>query len=165
MLAGDGVKKDTKSLGVFVVTIHHAVGLAAQDRNGKSDPYIVLAYAKFGKPLYSTRIIQGDLNPVWEETAVLLVTEDEVKGEEDLSAMLWDSDKRTADDLVGRVTIPVVELMKDVRDNFLEDNGCTLITSLNSPARCTLVPTSCMVSKTRTTCPVPFTGRSDICTS
>lgn len=113
LLAGDGVKKDTRALGVFVVTVHHAVDLAAQDTNGKSDPYIVLAYAKFGKPLYSTRIISGDLNPVWEETAVLLVTEDELKGEEDLSAMLWDSDKRSADDLVGRVTIPVVELVKE----------------------------------------------------
>ena len=118
MLAGDGVKKDTKALGVFVVTIHHAVGLKAQDSNGKSDPYIVLAYAKFGKPLYSTRIIRGDLNPVWEETAVLLLTDDEVKGEENLSAMLWDWDKRSADDLVGRVTIPVVELMKEVGDNW-----------------------------------------------
>ena len=114
MLAGDGVKKDTNALGVFVIHIHHCVGLKAQDANGKSDPYIVLAYAKFGKPLYSTRIIQGDVNPVFEETAMLLVTEDEVKGEEDLSAMLWDSDKRTADDLVGRVTIPVVELMREV---------------------------------------------------
>ncbi len=73
----------------------------------------MLAYAKFGKPLYTTRIVEGDLNPVWEETAVLLVTEDEVKGDEDLGVMLWDSDKRSADDLVGRVTVPVVELMKD----------------------------------------------------
>ena len=113
---GDGIKKDTKALGVFVITIHHAEGLSAQDRNGKSDPYIVLAYAKFGKPLHSTRIITGDLNPVWEETAFLLVSEDEVKGEEDLSAMLWDSDKRTADDLVGRLNIPVRELMKTVRN-------------------------------------------------
>ncbi|KAH8101901.1 hypothetical protein BXZ70DRAFT_932402 [Cristinia sonorae] len=112
LLAGSGVKKDTAALGVLVITIHHAEGLSAQDRNGQSDPYIVLAYAKFGKPLYSTRIIEGDRNPVWEETAVLLVTDDEVKGEEDVSAMLWDSDKRTADDLVGRVTIPLKELMK-----------------------------------------------------
>jgi Ca2+-dependent lipid-binding protein len=78
-----------------------------------ADPYIVLAYSKFGKPLYTTRIVESDLNPVWEETAVLLVTEDEVKGDEDLGVMLWDSDKRTADDLVGRVTIPVVDLMKE----------------------------------------------------
>jgi hypothetical protein len=113
MLAGDGIQKDTKALGVLVVTIHHAVDLSDQDKLGKSDPYIVLAFAKFGKPLYSTRVIQGDLNPVWEETAFLLVTDDEVKGEELLSATLWDSDKRTADDLVGRVSIPVNELMKE----------------------------------------------------
>jgi Ca2+-dependent lipid-binding protein len=113
LLAGDGVKKDTLGLGVLVITLHHAEGLEATDR-GAADPYIVLAYAKFGKPLYSSRIIQGDLNPVWEETAFLIVTEDEVKGEEDLSATLWDSDKRTADDLVGRVTIPLTELMRQV---------------------------------------------------
>lgn len=118
LLAGSGVKKDTLAIGVLVITIHHAEGLSAQDRNGQSDPYIVLAYAKFGKPLYSTRIIEGDLNPVWEETAFLLVTEEEVKGEEDVSAMLWDSDKRTADDLVGRVTIPLKELMRKVRRSF-----------------------------------------------
>ncbi|KAG9074664.1 hypothetical protein FS749_013752, partial [Ceratobasidium sp. UAMH 11750] len=54
---------DTLSQGVFLITIHHAEDLSAQDRNGRSDPYIVLAYAKFGKPLYSTRIVLGDLNP------------------------------------------------------------------------------------------------------
>ncbi|THG95827.1 hypothetical protein EW026_g5890 [Hermanssonia centrifuga] len=114
MLAGDGIAKDTKALGVLVITVHHAQDLSAQDRNGKSDPYMVLAYAKFGKPLYSTRIITGDLNPVWEETAFLLVTDDEVKGQEDLSAMLWDSDKRSADDLVGRVNIPPNQMISRV---------------------------------------------------
>ncbi|KAG8895983.1 hypothetical protein FRC00_006666, partial [Tulasnella sp. 408] len=104
---------DTQALGVFVITIHYAEGLSAQDRNGKSDPYIVLAYAKFGKPLYSTRIILGDVNPVFEETAMMLVTRNEVQAEEDLSAMLWDSDKRTADDLIGRVQVPVKKLMAE----------------------------------------------------
>jgi Ca2+-dependent lipid-binding protein len=105
---------DTKALGVFVVHIKYAEDLSAQDRNGRSDPYIVLAYAKvrtptdadrtlliaifkFGKPLYSTRIIIGDLNPVFEETAFMLVTQDEVKADENLAAMLWDSDKWSAE--------------------------------------------------------------------
>jgi Ca2+-dependent lipid-binding protein len=120
------VKKDTKALGVLVVTLHHAEDLQAQDRN-TSDPYIVLAYAKFGKPLYSSRIIQGDLNPVWEETAFILVTDEEVKGEEDLSATLWDSDKRTADDLVGRITVPLTELMANVSDSPLSPSSCSSI--------------------------------------
>ena len=96
MLSGAAVG-DTRAIGVFIITIHHCEDLSAQDNNGKSDPYVVLAYAKFGKPLYSTRIILGDLNPVYEETAVLLLTMDEVKAKEDLSAMLWDSDKMSAE--------------------------------------------------------------------
>ncbi|QRV98489.1 C2 domain-containing protein [Ceratobasidium sp. AG-Ba] len=102
---------DTLAQGVFIITIHHAEGLSAQDRSGRSDPYIVLAYAKFGKPLYSTRIVLGDLNPVYEETAALILTQDEIKAEEDLGVMLWDSDKRSADDLIGRVQVPVKELI------------------------------------------------------
>ncbi|OXC65474.1 hypothetical protein AYX13_05483 [Cryptococcus neoformans] len=110
MLSGAAVG-DTRAIGVFLITVHHCTGLSSQDNNGLSDPYVVLAYAKFGKPLYSTRIILEDLNPVYEETCVLLLTMDEVKSKEDLAAMLWDSDKLSADDLVGRVQIPVDELM------------------------------------------------------
>lgn len=96
LLSGAAVG-DTRAIGVFLITIHHCEGLSAQDKNGKSDPYVVLAYAKFGKPLYSTRIILGDLNPVYEETTALMVTMDEVKAKEDLAAMLWDSDKMSAE--------------------------------------------------------------------
>ncbi|EGG02680.1 uncharacterized protein MELLADRAFT_49768 [Melampsora larici-populina 98AG31] len=113
MLSGSGVKEVTHNLGVIVITIHHASDLSAQDSNGLSDPYIVLAYAKFGKPLYSTRIITEELNPVFEETAFLLVSEDELRANEDVSVMLWDSDERSADDLVGRVQLPVAEIMKN----------------------------------------------------
>ncbi|KAK4055259.1 hypothetical protein OIV83_000541 [Microbotryomycetes sp. JL201] len=111
MISGDGIKRDTKALGVLMITIHHAEGLSAQDDNGYSDPYVVLAYAKFGKPLFSTRIIKKDLNPVWEQTAFLLVTDDEVRAKESLSVQLWDSDNLSADDLVGRIQVPLVDLM------------------------------------------------------
>lgn len=104
---------DTRATGVFIIRIKYASDLSAQDRNGKSDPYIVLAYAKFGKPLYSTRIILGDLNPVFEETAFMLVSNEEVRADEQLAAMLWDSDRHTADDLIGRVQIPVKQLMAE----------------------------------------------------
>ncbi|KAG9114914.1 hypothetical protein FRC07_007586 [Ceratobasidium sp. 392] len=105
---------DTLAEGVFLITIHHAEDLSAQDRNGKSDPYIVLAYAKFGKPLYSTRIVLGDLNPVFEETAALLLTRDEVKAEEDLGVMLWDSDKRSAERVKQYTTQPFFEAGTEV---------------------------------------------------
>ncbi|KLT44405.1 hypothetical protein CC85DRAFT_242629 [Cutaneotrichosporon oleaginosum] len=106
-----GTVGDTHAMGVFVIAVHYCEDLSAQDSNGFSDPYIVLAYAKYGRPLYSTRIILQDLNPVYEETAFLLVSMDEVRSQEELVAMLWDSDNMSADDLVGRVQIPIEELM------------------------------------------------------
>lgn len=112
MLSGDGVKKDTDALGVIMVNIHYGVGLSSQDLNGKSDPYTVLSFAKFGRPLYATRIIFEDLNPVWEETAFLLVTRDDMRSDESLSVQLWDSDKRSADDIVGRVNMPLRDMVR-----------------------------------------------------
>lgn len=113
MLSGDGIKKDTDALGVLVVNIHHGEGLSSQDLNGKSDPYCVLSFAKFGRPMYSTRIIFEDLNPVWEETAFLLVSREDVRSDESLSVQLWDSDKRSADDIVGRVNVTLRELVRN----------------------------------------------------
>lgn len=112
MLAGDGVKKDTDAVGVLVINIQHGVDLSAQDANGKSDPYVVLSFAKFGRPLYSSRIIFEDLNPNWNETAHILVTKDDLRSDEMLSVQLWDSDKRSADDIVGRVQRKLSELVK-----------------------------------------------------
>lgn len=112
MLSGPGIQTKTRSLGAIMVTIHHATGLSSQDASGYSDPYIVLAYAKFGKPIYSTRIIEKELNPVFEETAFLLLSEDEIQSKEKLSVMLWDSDERSADDLVGRIELSVSELIQ-----------------------------------------------------
>lgn len=45
---------DTRALGVFIIRIQYAEDLSAQDRGGKSDPYIVLAYAKVK---FTTRIL------------------------------------------------------------------------------------------------------------
>ncbi|KAF8323426.1 hypothetical protein DL93DRAFT_2223342 [Clavulina sp. PMI_390] len=124
ILMGDGIKKDTVAVGILMIKIRHAKGLGAQDRSGSSDPYVVMAYTKLGKPLYSSRIILQDLNPVFEETAFLLVTADEINAQEDLSLQLWDSDKQSADDLVGRVIVSLKELMKD--RNVMHDREDTL---------------------------------------
>ena len=58
-----------------------------------ADPYVTLTYSRLEKPLYSTRIIKCDLNPVFEETAVLLVDVNTVRLREKISIQLWDSDR------------------------------------------------------------------------
>ena len=60
-----------------------------------ADPYLTLTYSRLGKPLYSTRIIKADCNPIFEETAVVLVDVNTVRLHEKLSLQLWDSDRMT----------------------------------------------------------------------
>lgn len=73
MLQGDDIQKEVMALGVMWIRIHRAVGLSKQDRRGSkgggSDPYITLSFSKYAKPMYCTRVITDDLNPIWEETA------------------------------------------------------------------------------------------------
>jgi Ca2+-dependent lipid-binding protein len=116
MLQGDGIKKETTALGVLLIRIHKATSLSKQDRRGSqgggSDPYICVAFSKFGKPQYCTRVIQDDLNPVFSESCTLLVTPDIVIADEQLSLELWDSDRSSADDVVGKVELSIQELIQ-----------------------------------------------------
>jgi hypothetical protein len=116
ILQGDSVQKDTEALGVLWIRIHRAMGLSKQDRRGSkhggSDPYITLAFSKYGKPMYCTRVITDDLNPIWEETAALLVGPELVKADENLSVELWDSDRHTSDDIVGKVELSIQKMIQ-----------------------------------------------------
>lgn len=116
MLQGDDITKDVQALGVMWIRIHRAVGLSKQDKRGSkwggSDPYITLSFSKYGKPMYCTRVITDDLNPVWEETAALLVTPELIKADENLSVELWDSDRHSADDIVGKVELSIQKMIQ-----------------------------------------------------
>ncbi|KAI0602224.1 hypothetical protein F4775DRAFT_536116 [Biscogniauxia sp. FL1348] len=116
ILQGDDIQKETNALGVLFIRIRKAVGLSKQDRRGSqgggSDPYITVGFSKFGKPMYCTRVIQDDLNPVFEETCALLVTTDLIKIDEQLSMELWDSDRSSADDVVGKVELSLQKLIQ-----------------------------------------------------
>ncbi|KAF2233295.1 hypothetical protein EV356DRAFT_533932 [Viridothelium virens] len=116
MLQGDDIQKDVQALGALWIRIHRAVGLSKQDKRGSkhggSDPYITLAFSKYGKPMYCTRVITDDLNPIWEETAALLVTPEYIKANENLSVELWDSDRHSADDIVGKVELSMQKMIQ-----------------------------------------------------
>ncbi|KAF2745889.1 hypothetical protein M011DRAFT_520135 [Sporormia fimetaria CBS 119925] len=116
ILQGDSVQKEVEALGVLWIRIHRATGLSKQDRRGSehggSDPYITLAFSKYGKPMYCTRVITDDLNPIWEETAALLVTPELIKADENLSVELWDSDRHSADDIVGKVELSMQKMIQ-----------------------------------------------------
>lgn len=116
MLQGDDILKETNALGVLFIRIHKAVGLSKQDRRGSegggSDPYICVSFSKFGKPQYCTRVIQDDLNPIFSECCALLITAEVIKADERLSLELWDSDRSSADDEVGKVELSIQKLIQ-----------------------------------------------------
>lgn len=116
MLQGDDIKKETNALGVLFIRIHKATGLSKQDRRGSegggSDPYICVSFSKFGKPQYCTRVIQDDLNPIFSECCALPITAEVIKADEQLSLELWDSDRSSADDVVGKVELSIQKLIQ-----------------------------------------------------
>jgi Ca2+-dependent lipid-binding protein len=115
ILMGDDVKKETEALGILWVNINKAIGLSKQDRSGSSDAYITIAFSKYGKPMYSTRVILDDVNPIWNESTAILIKSEHIKANESLSIELWDSDRFTADDLVGKCEVSIQDLMLEPR--------------------------------------------------
>ncbi|PPQ99130.1 hypothetical protein CVT24_009320 [Panaeolus cyanescens] len=133
-------KMDTDALGVLLITVKSATDFKEPDSvkliktNGETSSgnvYVSIGWSKWGKPQWSTRIINSS-RPVWAESTALLVHASEIQGEEDLHLQLWDSDKFTADDLIGSVKVPLKELISSKRshnciegrsDRLMSDRG------------------------------------------
>jgi len=116
MLVGDDFKRDTATRGVLVVRIKEGKDFKEGDpgmliRDGSTDGYVTVGWAKFGKPVWSTRVIVRDMHPVWDETAFILVGQQELNADERLRIELWDSDRVSADDDLGKIEIDLKELM------------------------------------------------------
>lgn len=112
ILMGDSIKREVNALGVIVVCIHSAHDLEKQDRFGSSDPYVTISYSRLGKISYATRVALNDLNPRWDERHVMLLNPEAIRAKERLSIALWDSDRTTADDILGRVEIDIAPLIR-----------------------------------------------------
>jgi Ca2+-dependent lipid-binding protein len=98
MLSGKDAQ-DTNSLGVIFIRIISSTGAKSGDAHRKwtsknkqqSDPYVTVGWQKWGKPMFSTRIIENEDAPVFEETTGLLVTPADINAEEKIQLQLWDS--------------------------------------------------------------------------
>lgn len=122
MMMGDDFKKDTIAQGIIVVRVKHAFDFKEGDGRigpfgGSADPYVSVGWAKFGKPLWSTRVLQKNMEPSWDETCFVCVTPTELNVDEKLRLQLWDSDRTTADDDLGRIELDLKELMKSDESN------------------------------------------------
>ncbi|KAK6341515.1 hypothetical protein TWF696_008587 [Orbilia brochopaga] len=126
ILGGNDAITETDAVGLLYLKLRRAENLRRQDRTGAgADPYITVSFSKYEKPMYATKMIIGDLNPVWEETTCILINAEHVKRQESLLVKLWDSDRSGKDDVTGQVEVPLVDLIKDyekvhVREDALQ---------------------------------------------
>jgi hypothetical protein len=123
MMMGDDFKKDTIAQGVLIVRIKYAFDFKEGDggmgplKKGSADPYITVGWAKFGKPVWSTRVLLDNMEPYWDETCFINVTPQELNVDERLRLQLWDSDRTSADDDLGRIELDIKDLMKNDETN------------------------------------------------
>ncbi|KAK7030708.1 meiotically up-regulated 190 protein [Favolaschia claudopus] len=122
MLSGRD-QMDTTTVGVVFVIIKSAVGCRDGD-SGKiwesktekhGDPYATVGWGKWAKPMWSSRVIENEGRPVWEEIAVLLVGPPELNAKERLRIQIWDSDRGAADDLLGMIEVDLDEIMDETK--------------------------------------------------
>lgn len=66
------------------------------------DPYVTVSLAKFGKPLYSTRIIMKETQPVWEATTVILIRPEAFRVKEKIALREHEEPKCSAMALTSR---------------------------------------------------------------
>lgn len=112
--AGDG-PQDVYSIGVICFVIHQADDLAAADNNGQSDPFVQASFARADKPLYTSRIIRKRRDAVWQETGFLLISPDEVRDHDRLRLTVFDADRFSADDPLGKIEISLHRLIHKFR--------------------------------------------------
>lgn len=91
ILMADDFKKDTNTYGVVVIRIKRAIGFKTTDtglfwlKKGSADPYVSVGWTKFGKFVWSTRVITSEMEPVWDETGFIAVGHEELNAQERLS--------------------------------------------------------------------------------
>lgn len=126
-------------LGILKVRIKRGVNLAVRDVR-TSDPYVVV---KMGKQKLKTRVIEKDVNPVWNEDLTLSVSDPNIP----IKLTVYDHDTFSKDDKMGDAEFdikPFLEALQMHLDGF--PSGTVITRVQPSRANC-LAEESCVVWK------------------
>ncbi|PWN86990.1 hypothetical protein FA10DRAFT_234742 [Acaromyces ingoldii] len=124
--AGEG-PQNVYALGVVVCVIHQGIELPAADANGYSDPFVSLSFAKAGKPLFTTRVLVRTRDPIWQELAILPVSQDEVRDHERLRLTVFDADRFSRDDPLGKIDVSLDALINRAMAEPHEPGAASLL--------------------------------------
>ena len=104
------------AVGLIGLVIHQAKGLPAADANGKADPFVQAAFSKSGRPLFSTRVVRKTRDPIWQECGFLPVSPDEIRSHDSLRLTVYDADRFSVDDPLGKIDLPLGKLIESAHN-------------------------------------------------
>ncbi|CAB4375890.1 unnamed protein product [Rhizophagus irregularis] len=106
--------------------------LAAADKDGFSDPYAVIRIAN---KKYETAVIKKTLNPVWNSSFDIKLSETNVPPH--ITITVWDED-RFGRDFLGEITIPIKQIFARNNGGLNDGMPRTFDDPANQPAAYTL---------------------------
>ncbi|KAI3705994.1 hypothetical protein L1987_76246 [Smallanthus sonchifolius] len=108
--------------GLLRIRIKRGVNLAVRDIS-TSDPYIII---RMGKQKLKTRIIEMDLNPVWNEDLTLFVYDTALP----IKLEVYDHDFFTTDDKMGDAEFDIQPFLDGLKKNLKNVPSGTIITRI-----------------------------------
>ncbi|KAJ8767782.1 hypothetical protein K2173_020722 [Erythroxylum novogranatense] len=122
ILPGDYSDLELKPVGILEVKLVQAKELTNKDLIGKSDPYAVLYVRPIRARMKSSKIINNDLNPIWNEHFEFVV---EDATTQHLVVRIYDDEGLQASELIGCAQVQLRELepgkVKDVWLKLVKD--------------------------------------------
>jgi hypothetical protein len=91
----------------LMVHLHHASNLPAKDRQGTSDPFVVLHLTPNKEETFQSAVIYKTLNPVFDQSFQFQgLTPDDIR-RQTLIFRIFDHDRFTRNDSIGMVALPL----------------------------------------------------------
>ncbi|KAD3067856.1 hypothetical protein E3N88_35736 [Mikania micrantha] len=122
ILPGDYSDLELKPMGTLEVKLVQAQGLTNKDFIGKSDPFAKLYIRPLRSRTKTSKVIDNDLNPVWNEHFEFVV---EDISTQHLTVKIYDDDGLQSSELIGCVQYKMSELapgkVKDVWLKLVKD--------------------------------------------
>mmetsp|Transcript_69036 Transcript_69036/g.173969 ORF Transcript_69036/g.173969 Transcript_69036/m.173969 type:complete len:549 (+) Transcript_69036:184-1830(+) len=110
------LREDDEDKPRCYVKIHKAESLRAADWGGSSDPYVITRVPGKTQSKFRTKVIRNTINPEWDE-------EDEIIDYEmgdDLEFVVYDWDRMSADDELGRIKLEAGEFLPNGYSGWLQ---------------------------------------------
>ncbi|XP_058115644.1 synaptotagmin-5 isoform X1 [Magnolia sinica] len=122
ILPGDYSNLELKAVGTLEVKLVQAKELTNKDVIGKSDPYAILYIRPLRDRMKTSKTINNQLNPVWNEHFEFVVEDESTQH---LVVKIYDDEGLQASELIGCAQVPLKDLepgkVKDVWLKLVKD--------------------------------------------